>query len=48
MPLIAVCPSAATLPSCMLGNLPREPEVPAAELEAATDAGRAAEAPAAG
>ncbi|MER5642156.1 hypothetical protein ABT095_35105 [Kitasatospora sp. NPDC002227] len=48
MPLIAVCSIAATLPSCVLGDLVREVEVLAAEMEAATDAGRAAELPAAG
>ncbi|MEU9131843.1 hypothetical protein AB0D08_27685 [Kitasatospora sp. NPDC048540] len=48
MPLIAVCALAAAFPSCVLGDLPRELEVLAAELEAATDAGRAAAAPAAG
>ncbi|MEV0537254.1 hypothetical protein [Kitasatospora sp. NPDC050463] len=48
MPLIAVCAIAAAFPACVLGDLPRELEVLAAELEAATDAGRTAEAPAAG
>ncbi len=41
MPLIAVCAIAATFPSCVLGDLARELEVLAAEMEAATDAGRA-------
>ncbi|MBP0453925.1 hypothetical protein J5Y04_30940 [Kitasatospora sp. RG8] len=48
MPLIAVCAIAATFPSCVLGDLTRELEVLAAELEAATDAGRAAAEPATG
>ncbi|MGW4808008.1 hypothetical protein [Kitasatospora sp. NPDC004272] len=48
-PLIAVCSIAAALPACVLGNLPRELEVLAAEMEAATAAGlAAAELPAAG
>jgi len=46
MPLIAVCSIAAALPSCVLGDLVRELEVLATELEAATDTGRAAKVPA--
>ncbi|MGW6916280.1 hypothetical protein ACWGB8_21025 [Kitasatospora sp. NPDC054939] len=48
MPLITVCSIAAAFPSCVLGDLAHELEVLAAELEAATDASRAAEVPAAG
>ncbi|MFJ9846074.1 hypothetical protein ACIRYZ_37680 [Kitasatospora sp. NPDC101155] len=47
MPLIAVCALAAAFPSCVLGDLNRELEVLATELQAATAAGRtAAEMPA--
>jgi len=42
MPLIAVCAIAAAFPSCVLGDLNRELEVLAVELDAATAAGRAA------
>ncbi|MFJ6774828.1 hypothetical protein ACIQOV_28380 [Kitasatospora sp. NPDC091257] len=42
MSLIAVCAIAAAMPSCVLGDLARELEVLAAELDAATAAGRAA------
>ncbi|MFD8597550.1 hypothetical protein ACFV1L_21365 [Kitasatospora sp. NPDC059646] len=42
IPLIAVCAIAAGLPACVLGDLARELEVLAGEMEAATAAGLAA------
>ncbi|MEU8927739.1 hypothetical protein AB0D10_43705 [Kitasatospora sp. NPDC048545] len=42
MPLVAVCALAAAMPSCVLGDLPRELTLLADELDAATAAGRAA------
>ncbi|ARF83196.1 hypothetical protein ACIG0C_30020 [Kitasatospora aureofaciens] len=42
IPLVAVCALAAAMPSCVLGDLPRELTLLADELDAATTAGRAA------
>ncbi|MGW7448158.1 hypothetical protein [Kitasatospora sp. NPDC054795] len=42
LPLVAVCALAAAMPSCVLGDLPRELTLLADELDAATAAGRAA------
>ncbi|MFJ9953616.1 hypothetical protein [Kitasatospora sp. NPDC091207] len=42
MPLVAMCALAAAMPSCVLGDLPRELTLLADDLDAATAAGRAA------
>ncbi len=41
MPLVAVCALAAAMPSCVLGDLPRELTLLSDQLDAATAAGRA-------